>query len=222
MAQVARGYLRRIAATEEDENVKSAISFEGMSREGFCQRELAPSLLGLDWSSFETRQFASDGVRFRNPPEFIYYGFSALDAYATAVLAAHFSSESLGALTFTCVLTQQDNESGLCLKFGTVPEHGCIDSGRIMTDLLNSFPQLLLSKGIDGGAVLFLEGEGCPMMCDYPGRMTSSVFPFLRDRSMDLWPEATLTLAPTRELRMRAFRILNFLGNSESATGDLN
>lgn len=58
MAQVACGYLRRIAATEEDENVKSAISFEGMSREGFCQRELEPSFLGLDWSSFETSQIA--------------------------------------------------------------------------------------------------------------------------------------------------------------------
>jgi hypothetical protein len=90
MAQVARGYLRRIAATEEDENVKSAISFEGMSREGFCQRELEPSFLGLDWSSFETSQFASEGVRFCNPSEFIYYGFSALDAYATAVLALLF------------------------------------------------------------------------------------------------------------------------------------
>ncbi len=70
--------------------------------EGGCQPKMEPSLLGLEWSSFVTREFPeyADQTSFGNPPEFISYAFSALDAYATAMLAAHFSYRSLGVLNF--------------------------------------------------------------------------------------------------------------------------
>jgi hypothetical protein len=65
---------------------------------GGCSLKLNPSLLGLDWELFETREFPEHAnvVCFSNPPEFISLAFSALDAYATAMLAAHLSFESLG------------------------------------------------------------------------------------------------------------------------------
>lgn len=186
--------------------------------EGCCQPKMEPSLLGLDWSSFETRKFPEHDrqMSFMNPPEFVSYGFSALDAYATAMLAANFSSEGLGWLTFTCKLNQFDSDCGMYFGFTTTTEEGRIDSGRIMLQLLSSFPVLLRAKNIEGGAVLLLEGEGCPMKCNYPGRMVASVSPFLRDRPVDLWPQAKLVLIPTAELRRRALDILTFLGSSDS------
>jgi hypothetical protein len=192
--------------------------------EGNCQKELQPSLLGLDWSSFLTRKFTENpnDSRFWNPPEFIYYGFSTLDAYATAMLAAHFATDSLGELTFKCKLFEPDPGRGLQLRFETVPEHGRIDSDQIMLELLNSLRSVIQSKGIEVGVVLFLEGDGCPMSCEYPGRIKSSVSRFLKDRSLDLWPETTLTLVPTNELRMRARQVMDFLHDSNSASGELN
>jgi hypothetical protein len=185
--------------------------------DGCCQPKMEPSLLGMDWSSFETRKFPGHDrqTSFLNPPEFVSCGFSALDAYATAILAANFSSESLGLLTFTCKLKQFDSECGMSLDFTTTTEQGRIDSGRIMIELLSSFPLLLRAKNIEGGAVLLLEGEGCPMKCNYPGRMIASVSPFLRDRPVDLWPQAILVLMPTVELRRRALEILSFLRSSD-------
>ncbi|MGA3133776.1 MAG: hypothetical protein ABSD59_23675 [Terracidiphilus sp.] len=185
--------------------------------EGCCQPKMEPSLLGLDWSSFVTRKFPEHDrqISFLNPPEFVSYGFSALDAYATAMLAANFSSESHGLLTFTCKLKQFDSECKLSLDFMTTSEQGRIDSGRIMLELLSSFPVLLHAKNIEGGAVLFLEGDGCPMKCNYPGRMISSVSPFLRNRPVDLWPQAILVLMPTVELRKRALDILSFLRSAD-------
>jgi hypothetical protein len=85
-----------------------------------------------------------------------------------------------------------------------------------MLELLSSFPVLLSAKNIEGGAVLFLDGEGCPMQCNYPGRMIAGVSQFLRDRPADLWPQATLVLMPTVELRRRAQDILSFLRSSDS------
>ena len=186
--------------------------------EGCCQRKMEPSLLGLDWSSFETRKFPEhDGeTGFRNPPEFISCGFSALDAYATAMLAAHFSSDSLGVLTFTCKLKQRDPDSSLYLEFVTTPEHGSIDSESLMCELLDSFPDLLDAKTFP---VLFLAGEGCPMACEYPGQMVARVSPFLRARPVELWPEAMLSLTPAVDLRRRAKQIVAFLRDSKATGG---
>ena len=194
--------------------------------DGCCQKELQPSLLGLDldWQSFHTRKFTEvrNDIRFWNPPEFIYYGYSALDAYAVAILAANFDTHSLGALTFTCKLTLPEPECESCLELVTSTEHGCIDLDRIITEIGDSFPKLLLSKGIDTGPGEFLEGDGCPIRFKYPGRMKSSVSRFLRDRSKDLWPEATLTVTPTADIRTRSQTILNFLRDSEPASSNPN
>jgi hypothetical protein len=209
---------------EESDLQSIAREMKAWFEDGCCQKELQPSLLGLDWSSFGTRKFTEDrnDVRFGNPPEFIYYAFSALDAYATAMLAADIPSDSFGAVDFVCKLTQSDPQSGLHLNFETTAQRAKLDSERVMLELLNSFPLLLESKQVDGGAILFLEVDGCPMTCSYPGRMKSSVSRFLRDRSTDLWPEATLTLAPNTELRMRARKIVKFLHDSESTASDPN
>jgi hypothetical protein len=120
--------------------------------EGCCQPKVEPSLLGPDWSSFETRKFPEHDrqISFLNPPEFVSYGFSALDAYATAMLAANSSSESHGLLTFTCKLKQFDSECEIALDFTITTEQGCIDSGRIMLELLSSFTVLLRAKKYRG------------------------------------------------------------------------
>jgi hypothetical protein len=108
------------------------------------------------------------------------------------------------------------------LEFATAPERGRIDSARIMLELLHSFPELLRAKSIKGGAVLFFEGEGCMMDFEYPGCMLASASPFLRDRPLDLWPQAILVLAPTVELATRAQNILDFLRSSDPTEGNPN
>ena len=215
---------RRWPSLSEEQREATLMEFERWMEEGGCQPKMEPSLLGLDWSSFVTRKFPdyAEQIRFWNPPEFISYGFSALDAYATAMLAAHFSYRSLGVLNFTCSLRRHDPESQLHLEFATIPEQGRISPDSVMLELLNSFPRLLQTKRIEAGAVFFLQGEGCGMQFAYPGRMVAKASPFLRDRPDDLWPQVTLSLTPTDELRTRAQDILTFLLNTFSMEGDPN
>jgi len=192
--------------------------------EGYCQPEMEPSLLGLDWSSFVTRRFPEygDQTSFWNPPEFIFYAFSALDVYATALLATQFSCRSLGVLNFTCNLKRHDPESQMHMEFMTTPERGRIDPSSVMLELLRSFPRFLQTKRIEAGAVSFLEGEGCRMQIAYPGRMVAKASPFLRNRPDDLWPQVTLSFAPTDEMRIRAQDIVAFLLSSDAMDGRPN
>jgi hypothetical protein len=215
---------RRWPALSEEQREASLREFKRLQEEGLCQPKMEPSLLGLDWSSFVTRKFPehAEHIRFENPPEFISYGFSALDAYATAMLAAHFSYRSLGVLNFTCSLKRRDPESQMHVEFATIPERGRINPDSVMLELLNSFPRLLQTKRIEAGAVFFLEGEGCGMQFAYPGRMVAEASPFLRDRPDDLWPQVTLSLTPTDEQRIRAQDILAFLLSPTPMEGNLN
>ena len=191
--------------------------------EGFLSPKMESSLLDLDWSLFVPREFPeyAGQTSFWNPPEFISYAFSALDAYATAMLAAHFSYRSLGVLNFTCSL-KRCPESQMHLKFVTIPERGRIDPRSVMLELLRSFPRFLQTKRIEAGAVFFLEGEGCGMQFAYPGQMVAKASPFLRDRPDELWPQVKLSIAPTDELRIRAQDILAFLLNSIPVEGNPN
>jgi hypothetical protein len=215
---------RRWPALSEEQREASLREFKRLQEEGLCQPKMEPPLLGLDWSSFVTRDFPeyTDQTSFGNPPEFVSYAFSALDAYVTAMLAAHFSYRSLGVLKFTCSLKRTGPESEMRLQFATIPERGRINPDSVMLEMLNSFPRLLQTKGIEAGAVIFLEGEGCTMQLAYPGRMVAGASPFLRDRPDDLWPQVTLSLAPTDELRIRAQDILAFLLGSTSMDGSPN
>jgi hypothetical protein len=192
--------------------------------EGFSSPKIEDSMLGLDWSLFVARKFPEHDrdTSFWNPPEFISYALSTLDAYATAMLAAHFPRIPLGVLTFTCRLKQSVLNSRLQLEFVTIPERGNIRPGTAMLELLNSFPELLRAKGLEEDAVYYLEGEGCPMQLAYPGQMLVKACPFLRDRPLDLWPEVTLRITPTQELVIRAQSILEFVWNSASIDGDPN
>ncbi len=138
------------------------------------------------------------------------------------MLAAHFRFISLGVLKFRCRLTPPAAESPMYLEFATIPEHGRIDPASIMMKLLRSFPELLRTKGMKESAVMFLDGEGCLMQFKYPGRTLPHVSQFLRDRPVDLWPEVTLCLQPTNELRRRAQDILAFLRDSDTIDGIVN
>ncbi|MGA9425133.1 MAG: hypothetical protein WBV33_08645 [Terracidiphilus sp.] len=215
----------RIYAELTPEQRESVIrEFRRSLEAGGCSPKLNPSLLGLDWELFETREFPeyANEVCFGNPPEFISLAFSALDAYATAMLAAHFSYRSLGVLNFTCSLKRSGPESQMHLEFATIPEQGHINPDSVILEMLKSFPRLLQTKRIEAGTVFFLEGEGCAMQFAYPGRMVAEASPFLRDRPHDLWPQVTLSLTPTDELRIRAQVILAFLLSSTSMDGSPN
>lgn len=215
---------RRWPALSEEQREASLREFKRLQEEGLCQPKMEPSLLGLDWFSFVAREFPeyAKQIRFENPPEFISHGFSALDAYATAMLAAHFSYRSLGVLNFTCSLKRSDPESEMHLEFATIPEQGRINPGSVMLEMLNSFPRLLQTKGIEAGAVFFLEGERCAMQFAYPGQMVAAASPFLRDRPDELWPQVTLSLTPTDELRIRAKDIVAFLLSPTPMEGNPN
>jgi hypothetical protein len=215
---------RRWPALSPEAQKHVIAEFKRWMEEGGCQPKMEPSLLGLDRSSFVTRKFPeyAEQIRFENPPEFISYAFSALDVYATAMLAAHFSYGSLGVLKFTCSLKRSGPESEMLLEFATIPERDRINPDSVMLEMLNSFPRLLQTKGIEAGAVFFLEGEGCGMQFAYPGRMVARASPFLRDRPDELWPKVTISLTPTDELRIRAQDILAFLLSSTSMDGNPN
>ena len=174
--------------------------------EGFCAPKIEDSMLGLNWSSFATRSFPqhSEDTSFRNPPEFVSYALSMLDAYSTAVLAAHIERTSLGILHFSCRLKQRDADSQLQLEFVTTSERGKILPGAAMLELLNAFPDLLRAKGIQEDAVYYLQGEGRPMLLAYP------------------WPQATLSIAPTDELVVRAKAVVEFVQNTAPMTGTPN
>lgn len=117
----------RIYAELTPEQRESVIrEFRKSLNEGVSAPKLNPSLLGLDWDLFETgglAEYANEPC-FGNPPEFVSLAFSALDAYATAVLAAHLSFESLGSLKFTCSLTRHEPNSPMHLEFATTVEQG--------------------------------------------------------------------------------------------------
>lgn len=207
----------RIYAELTPEQRESVIrEFRRSLEAGGCSPKLNPSLLGLDWELFETREFPehANDVCFSNPPEFVSLAFSALDAYATAMLAAHLSFESLGILKFTCSLTRHEPESAMHLEFATTAEQGQIDPDSVMIELLGSFPEILQARGFKDLTVMFMEGEGCLMEFAYPGNMLAEASPFLQNRPMDRWPTVTLRLAPTNELRDRAHRVLAFLRDS--------
>jgi hypothetical protein len=108
------------------------------------------------------------------------------------------------------------------LKFATIPGQGRINPDSVMLEMLNSFPRLLQTKGIEAGSVFFLEGEGCAMQFAYPGRMVAKASPFLRDRPDELWPQVKLSITPTDELRIRAQDILAFLLSSTPMEGNPN
>lgn len=208
----------RIYAELTSEQKESVIrEFRRSLEAGGCSPKLNPSLLGLDWELFETREFPeyANDVCPSNPPEFVSLAFSALDAYATAMLAAHLSVESLGGLQFTCSLKRREPQSPMYLEFATTPEQGRINPDPIMTELLGSFPEILNARGFKDLTVMFMEGEGCVMEFEYPGHMLAEASPFLQNRPIDHWPKVTLSLAPTNELRDRARRVLAFLRDSE-------
>ncbi len=206
----------RWPALSEEEREATLREFKRWMEEGGCQPKLNPSLLGLDWDLFETREFPeyANEVCFGNPPEFVSLAFSALDAYATAILAAHLSFESLGGLKFTCSLKRRESQSPMYLEFATTPEQGRINPDSIMTELLGSFPAILHARGFKDLAVMFMEGEGCVMEFEYPGHMLAEASPFLQNRPIDRWPKVTLHLVPAIELRDRAHRVLAFLRDS--------
>ncbi|MGH9444954.1 MAG: hypothetical protein ACRD3O_04390, partial [Terriglobia bacterium] len=116
--------------------------------EGCGSPKLEPSLLGLDWDMFATQKFPeyASEVCSGNPPEFVSLAFSALDAYATAVLAAQLSFESLGVLRFTCSLKRREPESPMHLEFAATPERGWINPDSVMIELLGSFPEILRAR----------------------------------------------------------------------------
>ncbi|MFP5276606.1 MAG: hypothetical protein ACLGPM_05795 [Acidobacteriota bacterium] len=191
---------------------------------GGCSPKLNPSLLGLDWELFETREFPEHAkdVCFSNPPEFVSLAFSALDAYATAMLAARLSFESLGGLEFTCSLKRREPQSPMYLQFATRPEQCRINSDSIMAEVLGSFPKILNARGFKDLTVMFMEGEGCMMEFEYPGHMLAEASPFLQNRPIERWPKVTLSLAPTNELRDRAHRVVAFLMDSGTNEALLN
>lgn len=179
---------------------------------GGIQPNLAPSLLGLDWFDFETRKFPEsyDLTSFHNPGEFVILAFSALDAYAVSILAADFSFPSLGALDLTCSLKRRNPASAMHLEFLTKPERGRMDATLSAVDLADCFTEALHARGLKVSC-LRLQPQGCLLEIAYPGLMIADRSPYLRNRPVDLWPQATLHLQPTEALRLQARALVSFL-----------
>jgi hypothetical protein len=190
--------------------------------DGDCRPKLEPSfLVGLDWIGFQTREFPEYASldAYRNPPEFITHAFLSLDAYAIALLASNISFSSFDEIFFCCALKQDNLDSKMYLKFVTLSQHGEIIPSSNMLELLSSFSELLRAREFNESSLNFLEGEGYPMRCAYPGRMVANVSRYLKDRPVDQWPVAYLPITLTEELRTRAQDILAFLRSSNDVEG---
>jgi hypothetical protein len=60
------------------------------------------------------------------------------------------------------------------------------------------------------------------MRVAYPGQMVVNLSPFLRNRPLNLWPQAMLSIAPTDALVIRAQTVVEFSRNSDSTDGEPN
>lgn len=215
---------RRYPRLSEEQKDRVLTYVQTWIQAGFCSPTLEDSLLGLDWSLFGVGKVPGlDGDEIlRTPPEFVIYGFSALDAYATAMLAAHFPHPVRGTWHYTCSLRQVGAAAGMQMEFVAEREEGTVDARTVMVELLDSFSQLLRARGIQADEVYFLDGVGCRMRVAYPGKMVAELSPYLRNRPADLWPSVTLSVAVTEELVTRAGTTRAFVRDLEPAYRFLN
>ncbi len=164
------------------------LSFIRDWEEGNHRPEIPPSFLGLDWSTFVAHESATQhDPGHPAPPEFACYARSALDAYATAHVAAWGNPQGHGELEVTCSLKHSEySVDDLFLEFVARFNGEPIPADQeLMITLLTNFPAALKAKGIgfDGrdtcsGIVFFGSYHaGCFMTQSYPGKMIASKSP---------------------------------------------
>ena len=174
-------------------------------------RKLSPPLIDLDWEACKTRRFDDFEPKenYMTPPEFVAYAFQAMDAYVAVIAVACLDEETEGVLTATCSLKQAP-DGRLALELVSRLNDALLPVSQMtMVDLLDTFPKVLRGQGIDLETVFFLPGAGCAMSFEYPGQMQLSKTRYL-DRPNDLWPEATMNVEISPELKARAKKIVDF------------
>ena len=191
---------------------------------GNCSPYLGTSLLGLDWSCFVTREFPAraGSSAWMNPPEFVYYAHSILDVVATLMIRPRFSVPPHEHLKFSCSLNRKDSEDSLYLELEVTREGREINLDSGLIALMFILPDILLDKKLAIGDVGFQPGHRCVMHLAYPGQMMAAASPYFENRPVDLWPQVTLNLSPTRELRERAAVVMDFRLSSERLEGKPN
>jgi len=99
---------RKWPALTPEQQDATISEFKRSMEEGFCQPKLEPSLLGLDWDYFSTREFPECARRrdWIDPPEFVPIAFSILDAYGAAILSSAFEFEPEESVSFRGRLTR--------------------------------------------------------------------------------------------------------------------
>lgn len=186
--------------------------------QGFCQPKLEPSLLGLDWDYFSTREF-SERARHRDwidPPEFTPITFSMLDAYAAAILSSAFAFEPKESVSFRGRLTRFMLDGPTKLEIWTSAERWPLAMFDYAIEIHRAFRDFLDARGFDETNTWFtsMEGPGCPLSISYPGRLISQKSSLLRERPVEEWPCASLSIQVTEGLRSRAREVLAFIRNS--------
>lgn len=200
-----------------------ALSFIRDWEEGNDRPEIPPSFLGLDWSTFSTGELSEQqDSGYSTPPEFACYARSALDAYATAHVAAWGNPQGHGELKVTCSLKHSEYSiDDLFLEFTARFDGELIPSTQqLMISLLTNFPAALKAKRIGFGVhesatngIVFFGRfhRGCLMTWDYPGKLIASKSPCLNRRPVDAWPQATIKIALNAEVCYRAKSVMDFL-----------
>jgi hypothetical protein len=194
--------------------------------EGYLSPKLEPSLLGLDWDCFSTQEFSESATRqeWRNPPEFVPIGFSILDAYTAAILSSGFEFEPEELVSFRCRLTRFMLDGPTRIELRMKADRWPLATYDHHNEIHTAFRDLLGARGFDEARTQFLwqEGPGCPLSVSYPGNLVSQKSPLLRDRPVEEWPRASLTIPVTNELRSRARDVLAFLRSSPGADAVAN
>jgi hypothetical protein len=199
---------KKLTSEEKDRLI---LTYKRLLEEGFCAPRLDDSILGLDWSLFQSRVFPehADDTRFLNPPEFVSIALATLDAYAAAMLAAQWAHDRPGELTFLCRLGRSELNLQLQLEFQTLPERGSFVPRAALLELLATFAGLLRAKNLRLNAY-YGQGAGFPLVIPYPGKMIAELSPCLKDRPRGLWPEISLRILPTQDLLSRARGVVKF------------
>jgi hypothetical protein len=127
------------------------------------------------------------------------------------ILAAPLPFETLGALELICSLKRENASSPMHLEFRTVAQRSCLEAPSDAEAVVRSFAEALHARGIMKEPTLYTRARDYFVELAYPGVMIADVSPYLSNRPVDLWPQATLHLLPTEELCRSARQLVMLL-----------
>jgi hypothetical protein len=150
--------------------------------------------------------------------------FSILDAYTAAILSSAFEFEPGEQVSFRGRLTRFMLDGPTRIELWINAERWPLAMFDYINEIHRAFRDFLGARGFEEPKTQFssMEGPGCSLTISYPGRLVSQKSSLLRDRPVEEWPCASLTIRVTEDLRSRARDVLAFIRSSPKADAVAN